>query len=930
MTLRLTRLGRAAGAALAGACALVAVDESAAQCTVELDLQEPTLWGAHPPSRFGSAIQIDGQRMIVGADREESMSSTGDYSPTRGAAYVYRLSPGGPVLESRLAPPELFATHQEGLGRRVALSASLAAVSNGFAGLELYGLSDQGWRHAASLARRHQVISMDGGWLALGDQLTQNDDGSVGIVALYRVDSTGAMETQSLTPPELGLASFGGVVELFGNSLAVAADERVFVYLYDGVSWTLETTLNVVPLTTDDRFGESVSGGGDLLVVGALARGEAYVFRRGASGWAQEQVLTPPDPAALAFGREVATNGAFVAIESLVSTSRRVHVFEMSGTLWTALGEVSSPVQPEWDLGPGVLAIGVPFVISAGIGEGVVHVFANIADCDADGVLDQCQLENGMATDCNGNGLLDECDFAAGTSLDVNLNGLPDECETDCNNNGVPDAWELSQGDLPDVNGNGIPDGCEIDCDLDGVPDATQFVARPLRCACRIDAPRALTSDSHQFGAAMARDGDTLVVGAPYPRGAHVFVRHAHTWRQQQTLTCDPGCNIYFGAALSLEGARLLVGAPGGSGMVHAFEFDGSAWVNRQAIVPPFPLPDGRFGASIAMQGDLALVGAPGRVDRDRPGVVHVLRHQGESWNHRGVLPMTALIPDFGASVALAGDLAAVGSPRADVVAVSGPFGDQVGRTGVVHLFRYDGAAWFQEARVTCPDPYVDDAFGTAVVLDGARLFVGAPHPTETSASIGPSRATIYEFRRVGQDWILHERISASRSLGTAFAVDGDRLIGSVSFGNPFGGGSPTGTATILYEQAANQDWIGRTIVPDRFGQSLILDGDQALIGNKFSERVTIVNGLGDCNTNGALDACDIEAGLLPDANVNLIPDSCECVGDLDLNGAADVFDLLAFLDDWFDGSPDGDFDASGAADVFDLLGFLDAWFLGC
>ena len=34
-----------------------------------------------------------------------------------------------------------------------------------------------------------------------------------------------------------------------------------------------------------------------------------------------------------------------------------------------------------------------------------------------------------LAFDCNANGLLDECDIANGTSVDINENGIPDECE---------------------------------------------------------------------------------------------------------------------------------------------------------------------------------------------------------------------------------------------------------------------------------------------------------------------------------------------------------------------------------------------------------------------------------------------------------------------------------------------------------------------
>ena len=83
-------------------------------------------------------------------------------------------------------------------------------------------------------------------------------------------------------------------------------------------------------------------------------------------------------------------------------------------------------------------------------------------DCNANGVLDECELTSD--TDCNGNGVLDECEIT--TETDCNSNGVPDECETDCNGNGVPDDCDITSGTSPDCNGNGIPDECDLETTL--------------------------------------------------------------------------------------------------------------------------------------------------------------------------------------------------------------------------------------------------------------------------------------------------------------------------------------------------------------------------------------------------------------------------------------------------------------------------------
>ena len=71
---------------------------------------------------------------------------------------------------------------------------------------------------------------------------------------------------------------------------------------------------------------------------------------------------------------------------------------------------------------------------------------------------------DGTSADCNGNGVPDECDLADGSSTDLNGNGIPDECEPDCNGNGIPDDLDLADGTSSDCNTNKVPDECETDC----------------------------------------------------------------------------------------------------------------------------------------------------------------------------------------------------------------------------------------------------------------------------------------------------------------------------------------------------------------------------------------------------------------------------------------------------------------------------------
>jgi formylglycine-generating enzyme required for sulfatase activity len=135
-----------------------------------------------------------------------------------------------------------------------------------------------------------------------------------------------------------------------------------------------------------------------------------------------------------------------------------------------------------------------------------VRVFQGIGfDCNANGIVDTCDIVNGEESDCNGNSTPDSCDLAAGASADVDSDSVPDECEPDCNGNDLPDDWEISTAvaldcntngipdacDLaagtPDCNGNAIPDSCDIaaglpDCNTNGIPDACDLSAGTSDC----------------------------------------------------------------------------------------------------------------------------------------------------------------------------------------------------------------------------------------------------------------------------------------------------------------------------------------------------------------------------------------------------------------------------------------------------------------
>jgi predicted outer membrane repeat protein len=83
-----------------------------------------------------------------------------------------------------------------------------------------------------------------------------------------------------------------------------------------------------------------------------------------------------------------------------------------------------------------------------------------------------------------------------------------------------------------------------------------------------------------------------------------------------------------------------------------------------------------------------------------------------------------------------------------------------------------------------------------------------------------------------------------------------------------------------------------------------------------------------DCNNNGIHDAIEIATGQVADADRNGSPDNCQqCRGDVDLNGAVDVDDLIEIFVAWGDPNPgDADLNNDGIVNAIDLAQVISGW----
>ncbi len=328
------------------------------------------------------------------------------------------------------------------------------------------------------------------------------------------------------------------------------------------------------------------------------------------------------------------------------------------------------------------------------------------------------------------------------------------------NQNGEANAWF---GYSVAISGNTAIVGAPMETVGTNVAQGTAYVyvrqGRTWSPQARLVASQGEANDN--FGFSVALDGDTALIGviADTVNGnarqgsAILFTRSGSVWSEGQMLVAADGApQDHFGASVALQGANAVVGATDSNGLRGAAYFyngSGAAWLEDGKVTDSDGLPGDRLGWSVTLSGDIALIGAPyADLNFTDRGLVVVARYQ-EGWMYDTQLASAVgqNQDNYGASVAISGNVAAIGVP-----------GDDVGsnfQQGSVDLWEIqDSGAWVYVQTITASDGIASDYFGTSLALDGNRLLVGAPwHTVGSTAFLGaayiftPSPAVVWEER---------------------------------------------------------------------------------------------------------------------------------------------------------------------------------------
>ena len=195
----------------------------------------------------------------------------------------------------------------------------------------------------------------------------------------------------------------------------------------------------------------------------------------------------------------------------------------------------------------------------------------------------------------------------------------------------------------------------------------------------------------------------------------------------------------------------------------------------------------------------------------------------------------------FGVSVAISGDVMAVGAYHHDSLSVED--------SGAVYIYeRSSGNDWTQQAKLIASDAAGTDVFGYSVALSDRTVVVGA-YQDDTSG--GFDGGSVYVFTRSSSTGVWNQDVhlfasdgAGDHRLGFSVAIDGKTIVAGAS-----GDASYQGSAYV-FVNSDSSGWTAQAkltadggAAQDFLGTSVGISGDTIVVGALLSDRSSdIVN----------------------------------------------------------------------------------------
>ncbi len=413
-------------------------------------------------------------------------------------------------------------------------------------------------------------------------------------------------------------------------------------------------------------------------------------------------------------------------------------------------------------------------------------------------------------------------------------------------------------------------------------PSDTLFANGELLTTFRNPSP--YTAD--QFGQFVTMSGDIIAVGVPADDNSgaadtgavHLF--DARTGQLFRTLlNPSPGLEDGFGHSVAISGNIIVVGVPrahepgyADSGEVRIYDAtDESVHVRiPNETVAAWDV----FGFSVAVSGDIVAVGAPyaDYGGADNPGAVYVYRRNTSTgqYDHLSTLVRptgaqgSAL---FGWSVAMSGDYIVVGAPYVNEGATD---------SGAAYVYKRNvQGQYIAHQTLYNPSPAAGDLFGYSMAMSSDRLVVGAPL-ADIGAIVDAGEAQVYELadgQYVRRLTLQTPSPAGGDQLGIAVAISGDKIVAG-AYGTDRGGRTDAGAAYVFDAPTGSLlSALGESApqTSSRFGNSVAISGDTVVVGAFTADD----SGAADCGLVYTFATASQRAAV--------------ATGDLDHDGIADL-----------------------------------------
>jgi hypothetical protein len=307
---------------------------------------------------FGSAIDADGQFLIVGSPDSDNDELGLNPFPDAGAAYIYQRVGNAYQIVQKLVHPNRASNDR--FGSTVAISGDYAVVGSAYHGYDRF----------------------NGNYLAYA-----------GSVVVYKRNAgSGIWDMDTILDRPVARYEnyeFGGAVDIDGDVLVVGckADERdenetnilngegaVFVFRRTGQQWAFEekivATDRVSAPFAGRNFGSAVAVNGNRIIAGSLYDymnligtvdaqycGSAFIYEFSGAAWLPVQKLISPFwPNATSYSQAVDISGNYAVIGdpnefrdqtggNNVPSSGAVFVYQFSGILWSVIDTLYAPTR---------------------------------------------------------------------------------------------------------------------------------------------------------------------------------------------------------------------------------------------------------------------------------------------------------------------------------------------------------------------------------------------------------------------------------------------------------------------------------------------------------------------------------------------------------------------------------------------------------